>query len=443
MVAYLIKPLCCLRMSVVVGSIFICILALPLVASAGPKDFGSRIEQTKAESDNVPEVISPLSRFLSEGDLSLDERYRFEVVDQDGFSKTAKASTLRSRLEFLSGKVAELQTKIQIEDITEIGNDLYDSTVNGNSEYPVVADPDGTEINELWLSYFGIPDTVIRGGREALKLDNLRFIGDVGWRQNNQTYDGLNIVNKTVPDLTIFYGFIGNVNRIFGEDSPNGDFNTKLNLLNVKFSGIPYLDLTSYVYLLDVDSLPTASSGTFGGLAQGKRPVSDVVALTYEGEYAFQQDYQDNPLNYSAHYWRASLGVDVNHFVIQAGHESLGSDDGRVGFNTPFATLHAWNGWADKFLQTPENGLRDDFAKLSYSVNAIHRNLEELTAQVVYHYFSSDEFSTKYGDEWDFNLHARFSRFFSLGVKYALYDSAAFASDTEKLIFTAQFHLSK
>ena len=50
-------------------------------------------------------VTDGLDKVVKEGSIKLDFRYRYEHVDQDGFDKDANASTLRSRITFMSGTV--------------------------------------------------------------------------------------------------------------------------------------------------------------------------------------------------------------------------------------------------------------------------------------------------------------------------------------------------
>ena len=399
--------------------------------------------QAYAEAGGDAESHSEMKKFISEGKAYIDARYRFEYVDQDGVANTAKASTLRTRLGFKSGLVHGFGMKVEVEDVSEIGSDAYNNTLNGKTDRPVVADPDGTEVNEAYLSYEGVENTTIHAGREAIKLDNVRFVGDVGWRQNNQTYDNAHIVNTSVPDLKLMYGFIWNVNRIFGDDSPVGDLDTETHLVNVKYTGIPAAAITAYAYLLDIEDVPGLSSSTYGVRANGSSEMNESMKLLYDGEYAYQEDYADNPTSYSAQYWRAELGAEMNGLTIRGGYESLGSDDGVAAVSTPLATLHKWNGWADKFLATPANGLNDAYAGVKYSMAGISDSLQKFSVEAIYHYFSSDEQSTKYGEEWDFNLLTKVCEHVNLGVKYARYDAANFATDTEKIIFTLQTGFSQ
>merc|ERR1712169_49069 len=88
------------------------------------------------------------------------------------------------------------------------------------------------------------------------------------------------------------------------------------------------------------------------------------------------------------------MGV-VSGVTLALGNETLGSDDGEFGFNTPFATKHAFNGCADKFLGTPADGLSDTYLKVAGNVAGV-----KLVG--FYHDFSADEGSADKGSEIDF-----------------------------------------
>ncbi|MBP6701372.1 MAG: hypothetical protein KA135_08995, partial [Halioglobus sp.] len=62
------------------------------------------------------------------GKVGLDFRYRFEGVDQDDFSKDAEASTLRSRITATSGSLYGFTALGEVDNVTVIGSDHYNST---------------------------------------------------------------------------------------------------------------------------------------------------------------------------------------------------------------------------------------------------------------------------------------------------------------------------
>ena len=398
----------------------------------------------QGEEQNEEELIaSSLSEMVSNGRAYINARYRYEFVDQDGLEKEAKASTLRTQIGFETAKLYGFGAHLEIEDVQEIGNDNYNSTINGRSDRPVVADPEGTEVNQAYLAYYDVPETSLTFGRKRIVLDNVRFVGDVGWRQNNQTYDSATLTNSSISDVDLFYAYVLNVNRIFGDDSPNGDFDGDIHLFNAKYSGCPIANLTAYAYLLDFDDAPGLSTTTFGGRLDGKYGLGEDANLLYDLEYAFQSDYQDNPDSYDVNYWRAEGGLAAFGFTLKGGFESLGSDEGANAFSTPLATLHKWNGWADKFLVTPDTGLEDAYASISYSLDGVNELIDGTSLAVVFHAFSAEEGSGDYGTEWDVNLSKKFLEHYLFGVKYANYNADDFATDTEKLIFTLAANFSQ
>ena len=365
-----------------------------------------------------------------------DIRYRYEFVEQEDLMKDAKASTIRSRFGIKTGIYRGFQALVEAEDISVVGAETYNNTINGKTEYPVVADPESTEINQAWLSYSKIPKTNLKYGRHKLVLDNARFIGDVGWRQNNQTHDGALIVTEPAEGLALTYGYTHNVNRIFGDDHPSGDFHSKIHIGNLKFTEIPYFDLTAYSYFLDLENATELSSRSFGGLLEGEVSVKEEFGIVYASEVAYQEDHADNSTDYDALYYRIEPGISFGNFLVKAGWEVLGSDNGTKAFSTPLATLHKWNGWADKFLVTPDSGLVDVYGLVSYKLTAPHEYLDQIKLTAVYHDFSSDEGSMDYGTEWDLDLTAKIYKHYLFGIKYANYDAESFSVDTEKLIFT-------
>lgn len=367
---------------------------------------------------------------LTGGKPSLSFRYRYEDVDQEGFAKDAGASTLRTQLGYKTGEFYNFGVLLQAENVSVIGKERYNNTYNGLTQYPVVADPDGTEINQAYLSYSGIPGTLLKFGRQVIAYDNHRFVGNVGWRQNEQTYDALTLENKSLPSTTISYAHVENVNRFFGEDHPTlSDLKLNGDLLNVNYGGFKLGKIIGYGYLLDYDpgqagGFPiTASNKTFGLRFDGATPF-DGWKLLYTAEVAQQSDYKDGAATVDADYYYGMLGVEYKGVQAKLNYEVLGGD-GTYGFFTPLATLHAHNGWADKFLTTPRDGLRDTF--ISVGGTLFGANLLAL-----YHKYSSDNLSYDYGSEWNLQASRKFDKNITLLVKYANYSGDANATNTTR-----------
>ncbi len=153
----------------------------------------------------------------------LDLRYRFEFVDQDNLTEDAKAHTVRTRAGFETGRFHGLGAGADLEWIESVGSERFNSTVNGRTQFPVVADPNDVALNQLYfLSEGTIPETRLKVGRQRIIWDDARFIGNVGFRQNEQTFDALRVGTTYLPDTDIGYTYLEEVHRIFGRDHAAG-----------------------------------------------------------------------------------------------------------------------------------------------------------------------------------------------------------------------------
>ncbi len=382
-------------------------------------------------------ALSSIAEAIMGGKANLTFRYRFENVDQVGFANDANASTLRTRLKYTTGDFNGFTATVEFDNVTQVGADEYNSTVNGATSFPVVADPEITEVNQAYLAYKGFENVVLMAGRVALNFNNQRFVGTVGWRQNDQTWDMAGAVVTPTKDLKLTYGYVWNVNRIFGDDHPFGDLKTNTHIFNAEYEGFDWGKLTAYGLAIDLKDAPVfgLSSQTWGVRFEGKRAFGEGGAkLLYEAEVATQSDYQDNPNSYRAGYYHLSGGVSAHGWTGKIGFESLGSDNG-VSFQTPLATLHKFNGWADKFLTTPVGGLDDVYVLASYKVGG-ESPLKGVKFDAVYHDFSAQSGGLDYGTELDLQATKKFGEHYYAGLKYADYNADSFATDTKKIWFT-------
>jgi hypothetical protein len=133
----------------------------------------------------APGIADDLKDSLVEGKVSFDLRYRFEFVDQEDIDNNAKASTFRLRLGYTTGKFHGFNLHVDLETIQAVGNDYYDSTDNNRIDFPTVADPPDSELNQAFLSFSGIKNMVFQLGRQRIKLDNDRFLWITDWAPVN------------------------------------------------------------------------------------------------------------------------------------------------------------------------------------------------------------------------------------------------------------------
>lgn len=354
-------------------------------------------------------------------------RLRSEWVDQTGIPENATAVTLRARLGFETGSFWKTTLLADAELVTPLDTD-YNSTVNGKIRYPVVADPEDYALNRLQLTNTRLAGTTIVLGRQRLTLDDHRFVGDVGWRQNEQTFDALRITNKSIDKLTLDFAYIDQVNRVFGRDSPVGRYRGDSWLANAAYQ-FPVGKLSGFVHLLDFNAAPTDSTRTYGLRFAGDHSVNGIL-IAYSATIASQHEYAGNPLRFQNDFYAVELGATWRKVTLAAGTEIL-EGNGTKGFTTPLATLHKFQGWADKFLTTPPNGIDDRYVTLTYAVKPLGI-FDALTASASHHRFSSQRLSIDYGSESDFLIQLKHKRFTAV-LKYADYAAERFAKDTNKL----------
>ncbi|MEG3175487.1 alginate export family protein [Sphingomonas sp. RB3P16] len=376
-----------------------------------------------------PLVLTPL----------IDAQLRFEHVEQAPLTKDANAVTLRLRsgIEAKRGDfalIAESEASLAIDP-------SYNSGLNGKTAFPMVSDPQTIELNRLQLQYRGLRDTIVTVGRQVINLDDQRFVSAAAWRNNEQTYDAVRVEWSGVANLKADVSFVNKINTIWGINGGNrfgparlGHIGGDTVLANLGYT-TRFGTLSGFAYLIDQDRAPVfaGSNQTYGARFVGAYPLSKAVTLTYLASYAAQSDYHRSPNRYHADYYAGEVGVLVSALSLTAGYEGLGADRGgaATGFQTPLAALHKFNGWADKFLVTPPNGLRDAYGSIGYGWKQV-AGLDTIALTAVYHRFDSDRVDQHYGDEVDAQVSVRKGRYTAL-VKYADYRADRFATDTKKV----------
>ena len=365
-------------------------------------------------------ATSSLTESIQQGISHVSLRYRYENVDQDGFSDNAESSSVRLRLNFETKKYNDFSFFVEADHLAEAWGTDFNSLANGDTQHPVIADPLYTEMNQAYVSYNGFDKTTIKYGRQRINLDNQRFIGGVGWRQNEQTYDGFTIVNTSIKDLTLVYANLYNVNTILDKNISAGHHH----ILNAKYDGSGLGSISGYAYLLE------NITDTYGLRLTGKQKMGE-LNWGYEAEFATQET--DNTASINTDYYHFSTTLGNNSITGQLGYEVHTADQG-VAFQTPLGTNHAFNGWADKFLGTPADGLEDLY--VGAIIPAAGMNFK-----LFYHDFSANKGNTNYGTELDFVAVKKFAKNYAVTFKYASYSADSFSKDTDKLwvMLTADF----
>lgn len=376
-------------------------------------------------------------------DPMLDARLRWEDVNA---AKDADAVTLRTRFGFEASQkalglsfLAEAQGTVALDK----GYNAFPFVHPASSQYrpadAVIADPESIELNRLQLQYKakGLAVTL---GRQRINLDDQRWVGNSGWRQNEQTFDAVRVEASKGP-LAVDAIYADSQRTIYGSDAgPRHSFDGDFVLLGATVKQGP-VAVKGFAYLVDYgDPLAVAnSSQTYGARANAALPVARGVKLNLMASYARQSSYKTTPFQFAADYWAGEAALAAHGFTATAGYESLGSDGGLHAVQTPLATLHKFDGWADLFLTTPAKGLQDAYGGLAYAFPGV-KAVKGLNAAVTYHQFDSATGGVDYGHEWDMSAGIKTGKLTWL-AKYAAYTARGFGADTKKFWLQAELAL--
>jgi hypothetical protein len=322
-------------------------------------------------------------------------RLRYEYVNDDvpAHTETAGAFTLRSLVGWQTAPWHDLSFAAQLINVGVLDDDYENFDKGraepGKGEFPRVVDPDDTDINQLYLEWSGLKNTKLRLGRQSVKLDNVRFVGNVEFRQVMQVFDGVALENKgLLPDTSLYLAHFERVKQITTKIQ-----DANIDIANVKYAFSPSESLTGYGYLVDWNgtALKASSNRTLGLRLDGAHALNPDWKLLYTAEYAKQDDYKDGNDNIDSHYTRLGGGAKFGGWYARLDHEILSSIDGASAFQTPLGTNHLYQGWADVFLSTPNAGIKDTFLSFGGKVMGVALSGE-------YHWINADEdFTTPAG----------------------------------------------
>ena len=364
----------------------------------------------------------------------IDARLRTERVEQDGLPLDGEAVTLRLRAGAQASE-GPLTALVEAQGNLSLAG-RYDDGLSGPAARPLIADPENIAIHRAQLA-LKLPLVTLTAGRQRITLDDERFVGAVGFRQNGQSFDAVRAEVTPVKGVKADLSYVWSVRTIWGVDGTGarqravgGD----TVFANLSWAN-PIGTLTGFGYWADQDEAAVQgfrlSSRTFGVRLAGARTLGK-AKLAWQLSHARQSEFGRNPNDYAAHYWLADLSVDLDGPRLGAGYEVLGADDGRpfTSFQTPLATGFKFQGWADKYLATPPDGVRDLYLSAGWSWKAVGP-AKAVALQAAWHRYESDRLTRHYGDELNLLASAKLGRT-TASVRFADYRADGFATDTRK-----------
>jgi len=430
---------------------FCCLGVSILLAGAYPVSFAAEAEPVTPPSSISEAVIA--------GKAMTSFRLRYEHVDQDGLTD-ANGLTLRSLIGWQTAPFHDVSLAAQLINVTQLQDHFNDgvpysgpiyaySSHPGKATYAKIVDPDYTGVNQLYLESSAFSDTRIRLGRQQVNLDNVRFIGDIGFRQVMQVYDGVSVLNKSIADTEIYLAHFESVRQINTRLRTDG----ALEIANVRYKFTPAESISAYGYFSSFDNLgfgkswlgndnADQSNRILGVRLDGAHKLNDDWKLLYTAEYARQQDYSGGDSRIDAHYYKLGGGAALGNFSLRADQELLSSNHGQYAFQTPFGTNHLFQGWVDRFLVTPKEGIRDTFITATYKIG-------DFALFADYHWLDSDRnfnrsgggSGDQYGREWNLAASYSYNKNLLTKVEYGQYSerdqyAAGRIKDTDKLWLT-------
>ncbi len=345
-----------------------------------------------------------------------ETRLRSETVEQASFMARAHALTLRTRLGWRSPTTRGLQLLVEGEGVAVL-DDRYSAPVDPVPGRPAVADGETLELNRAQVRWTGAPGTEVTIGRQRLIVGNGRFVGNSGWRQNEQTFDAVRVASTVLKPVTLTWVFADRVQRPLGHEHAQGVWRGDIHLLQAE-TDTPVGRLSGFGLAIDLDNAPAWSSTTVGARLAGSRPVAGDLSLTWAGEYAVQSDNGANPADYSLDFQAAAVGVQTPRWSAGLGYERF-DGDGVTGFQTPLGTGHGFLGWSDVITTTPAFGVRDLFLRGQVGVPAWGRTLR-LTAEA--HAFHDADGAFDLGRELDLSAALPIDAHWSVELKAAHFD---------------------
>lgn len=392
-------------------------------------------------------------------------RFRYEDVNQDSSNnlKEAHAFTLRSLIGWQTAPWKNLSLGVQFIGVSDLNDDFNDKKWNvnapGKSGYAVVQDPNFYNVNQLYLDWTAIPNTKLRLGQQSLKLDNVRFIGNVEFRQVMQVFSGLTIENQTIPNTDLLVGYYADYRKATTSQKLNDD----TAIVHANYHLSPTENLTAYGYWYDThngqfavtgsanpSSLVDLSNQSVGLRADGGRSINGHWKVLYTAEYAKQKAITGGDSHIKAHYYKLGLGLAKGDWYLRADQEMLSSNNALYAFQTPLGTNHLFQGWVDKFAASnPVHGLKDSYLSAGGKWQAI-------TFMTEYHWFDADQdFSTgggmgkHYGKEWDASMAYAYNKQSTVKLEYGSFhegdhylgsSSATRYRNTQKLWLTTNYN---
>lgn len=374
-------------------------------------------------------VLLALAAAAQNGELQISGELRPRLIIDNGYSAPkAKGEdspayiTQRTRLNALFSN-DKLETCISLQDVRIWGDDnnYKGSGVFGNTE--------SLSLHQAWAQLKIIESLSLKVGRQIFMYDDQRILSARNWNDYQVTYDAL-LAEYTEGKHRLHVGL-----------SYNADNKTDLLFPDKKFKILDFVHYQCQLEKLTVSGIAVVTGNTLSDTSK---------QLFYRGTYGVNTNYKTNKTNgrLSAYYQHNlnEIGGATSAFCISAyaeakliqelscglGYDCLSGNNeaSTTGSNNRFDILygnrHGWYGYMDYYSTTPQQGLQDYMAKLTYKLK------NDLSMELHYHYFmlAADKYDSEnpdiklknqLGQELDFTMKWKFHQMAVLECGYSLY----------------------
>ena len=342
-----------------------------------------------------------------------------------------------------------LATFVEVDSVSSTFKDDHSDGVRFNGQ-PLLQDPPGTEFNQAFATV-NTDRFLLHLGRQRINLDNQRFVGGNAFWQNEQTFDALFSQAKLASNSRFTYSYIGNANRIFGEDADKnnpgrgplpsgitpprppgnyGDHEQHTHLTHLEWNEWDYTRVTAYAHRMDNLDMPAASNATYGASYSVNYKV-DRMKYRLQLEAAQQDRFDLGRAQLPYYLLDAGVGVDTLEFIAR--YEELGENNG-VAFITPLGSNHKFEGWAGVIGNTPNTGVR------TASLGVLWR-AAPMRVETHYLFFKDDVRGQAIGEEWDLDIAFRPIRKHNLSVRFAHFEPEHNVGSTRKVFLDYAYNL--
>ncbi|MDR6644019.1 hypothetical protein J2X57_003254 [Luteibacter sp. 1214] len=369
----------------------------------------------------------------------IEARYRYSNLHSDGAPKRGHANTLRTQLGYHWVIGNGWSVYGEGTRTWALFGQQYDDGSARITPYPTEADPASTGVSNAWAEYRD-DAFAARAGRQYVLLDAGRFISNNPWRQNLQSYDGVQLSWKAWQGADLRYYWLGRANRTPGFDFHDRDqrrWKLAAHLLHLD-QALPVGKLAAYGYFIRNDTVSANSTKTVGARWTGSyQPAASAAKLGWTVDVARQYDYANNPARFSLGYHLFEVSYGRPALSGRAGEEKL-DGNGRNAVNVAYGAARAFNGWVVAF-RIPRTGLRERYVGVLGSVDAGRR----ISWQVTSRHFRAEKGGALLGRELDAGVLVGLARGLTLDIQYGDYRAATHGVDERKLWLIGEYRFGQ